>query len=234
MFYFGILAGYAILYWVAVVALFPIFLGGVAINAHRDKFSWCVFWTVIGAILIHVFGLFDIVGFVTTNWMWLIIGFAAYLLLSFPYARFVEWRRYLPKLYKIRDGEEAEMRRTMERNYRYQDRRSDTRDHMQENRQLTAAELAAIEAELKMSGFRDPIKARNYKAKFVGWMVWWPYKLLYRIVVQWVIEFAERIRDLFRYVVERLMYQLQKDSDRAFKKHIERKTRESAEVASQA
>lgn len=267
MFFFNFLAEYTILWWIGIILLLPVTLF-TALNAHKDRFGACIALSLLGATLVHLLGLANLIELVTTNWMWLVGGAAAYLILSFPYARFVEWRRYLVHAYEKRVREEKDLLarfntemscqwqsqlwqahvselaskdRTLDRSSPYFDGR---RFDNLRNDFLRSPELetrwseyekspefqSKWEAHLEESGLRKPIRASQHKALIVGWMVYWPYKLMYRVLVQWVIEFLERIKDLFRIVVERLMHLLQRDSDRAFEKYLTARKEDSHEV----
>lgn len=257
MFFFNFLVEYTLLWWVCLVLLLPITLI-TAVNAHKDRFGVCIVLSLIGAALVHLLGLVDLIALGITAWPWLLGGFALYLLLSFPYARFVEWRRYLVHRYAELEEEAAgqlsyfakEQRknwlalRWMEKldELSKQDPAFDSKSPHYQHWECDKArekfarslEVERLWAEYKQSPefqtacethlaeceLREPIKASEHKALIVGWMVYWPYKLLYRIVVQWMLEFFERIKDLFRIVVERLMHLLQSDSDRAYAKYM--------------
>lgn len=238
MLFFNFLAEYTILWWVGLVLLVPVTLF-TALHAHKDRFGACIALSLLGATLVHLLGLANIIELVTTNWMWLIGGVAAYLILSFPYARFVEWRRYLVHAYEERAEEETDLlerftdsARMLWNQKRGADRydRSPEADRLWDEHTKSAEFQSKWNAQLEQSGLRKPIRASQHKALIVGWMVYWPYKLMYRVVVQWMIEFFERIKDLFRIIVERLMHLLQRDSDRAFEKYMTARKEDGHEV----
>src|SRR5262249_29436376 len=95
---------WSLLAGVGVFLLFNLLM--VLRHAGRDQFRWCGFWTMLGLICLHLFGVFDVVSFCFLHWWVLASLLAIYLLLSYPYVRYIEWRSTLPLLYEKRRRDE--------------------------------------------------------------------------------------------------------------------------------
>lgn len=182
MLFFGLFAAAAgielILWYAACILLFPMFFIWACGSADKGSFKWCGFWILLTVACLHLMGIFDAVSFVTQNYRSIALCSVGYLICSYPYVRFIEWRVFLRETYKARN----------EKTYRLPEE-------------------------------EGPVLASDHKSMIVGWLLFWPLKLTHRVLVKWVLEFFDRIVDMFEAIYNHFQAKFQQDSQAQFEKY---------------
>jgi hypothetical protein len=91
---------------------------------------------------------------------------------------------------------------------------------------------AMVAEALKKVGYDRAIRVRDYTARAVSWMMWWPLFMSRDIVVRWVFELGQRIKEFWLVVQAQFDHLYQGKADRMFEAYERERVRSEAEELS--